>query len=285
MSKQSLPYVIHGDEECERLEIQARLGNIQGHLWHLPIAQHGRVRVLDVGCGSGSMARLIAHSFPEARVIGVDVREQYLDFAKERARQEGLRNVAFQAADVFALPFRDASFDLVWAKYLLQWLSDPKSALSEMKRVTKPGGFVVSCDYVGFLVDHFPIAADLERSIREALSSFVDWNIGRKVAPLMMELGFKDVRIDMEEDTSFTVVGRIDFDRRWNLQTQLQAIRPYLVKRMGSETEVSRFIERFLAHYDDPATCSYTSLYFTIGRCDDQAPIVQATRTAAPSAP
>jgi cyclopropane fatty-acyl-phospholipid synthase-like methyltransferase len=73
MSDQSLPYVIHSDEECERLELQARLANIEGHLRHLPIA--GAHRVLDVGCGSGSMSRLIARSFPEVEVVGVDVRE------------------------------------------------------------------------------------------------------------------------------------------------------------------------------------------------------------------
>ena len=87
MSDQSLPYVIHSDEECERLELQARLANIEGHLRHLPIA--GAHRVLDVGCGSGSMSRLIARSFPEVEVVGIDVREQYLDYARARAREEG----------------------------------------------------------------------------------------------------------------------------------------------------------------------------------------------------
>src|ERR1700722_7763955 len=58
----SLPYVIHSDGECERLELQARLANIEGHLRHLPITPGDCV--LDIGCGSGSMARLIGHSFP-----------------------------------------------------------------------------------------------------------------------------------------------------------------------------------------------------------------------------
>jgi len=164
MSDQSLPYVIHSDEECERLELQARLANIEKHLRHLPIA--GAHRVLDVGCGSGSMSRLIARSFPEVEVVGVDVREQYLDYARARAREEGLHNLTFERGDVFALPFPDASFDLVWSKYLLQWLREPKTALAEFKRLVKPGGHVVSCDYVGCVVEHFPIDPELERKIR-----------------------------------------------------------------------------------------------------------------------
>src|SRR5208282_5424822 len=139
--------------------------------------------------------------FPGAEVVGVDLRQQYLDFARARASAEGIRNLTFRHADVFALPFADASFDVVWSKYLLQWLREPKSALAEMKRVTKPGGFVVSCDYVGFGIDHCPIAPDFERQLREVMSTLVHVNIGRQVAPFMISLGFRDVHVEMETDT------------------------------------------------------------------------------------
>ncbi len=238
MSDLSRPYVIHSDEECERLELQARLANIEGHLRHLPIPSQGRV--LDVGCGSGSMARLIARSFPQAEVVGVDLREQYLEYAKGRAATEGLGNLTFRPGDVFALPFPDASFDVVWAKYLLQWLKEPKPALAELKRVTKPGGIVVSCDYVGFGVEHFPIATDLERPLREVMAMLVDCYIGRKVAPLMIALGFQDVEVAMETDTLFTVIGKIDPERRLNWEKQLQAARPGVVQILGSQDSTDR---------------------------------------------
>jgi ubiquinone/menaquinone biosynthesis C-methylase UbiE len=263
-AEQSRPYVIHSDEECERLELQARLAKIDGHLRHLPISAHDRV--LDVGCGSGSMARLIARSFPRSQVVGVDLREQYLDFAKARAAKEKIRNLAFRRGDVFALPFPDASFDVVWAKYLLQWLKEPERALAELKRVTKPGGFVVSCDYVGFAVEHFPIEPEFERQVRDGMAALVDCNIGRKVAPFMISLGFRDVHVEMETDTLFTVIGKIDAERRRNWVTQFQAARPHLVQIAGSEANADRLIDLFLAHYDNPATCSFTALYFTRGR-------------------
>ena len=77
MSEHSRPYAIHSSEECERLELQARLADIEGHLQHLPVSP--RVRVLYAGCGSGAIARLIARTSPQASVIGVDLREQYGD--------------------------------------------------------------------------------------------------------------------------------------------------------------------------------------------------------------
>jgi len=108
MSEHSRPYVIHSDDECERLELQSRLAKIDQHLKYLSVSP--RDRVLDAGCGSGSMSRLIARSFPEAEVTGVDLREQYLEFARQRARSEQLQNVQFQLADVFCTPVRRREF-------------------------------------------------------------------------------------------------------------------------------------------------------------------------------
>jgi SAM-dependent methyltransferase len=263
LSQKSLPYVIHSDEECERLESQARLANIEGHLRYLPISPTDRV--LDVGCGSGSMARLIARSFPQAEVTGVDVRDQYIDFARARAQQENVHNVTFRSGDVFSLPFPDSTFDVVWTKYILQWLKDPKSALAEIKRVTKPGGYVVSCDYVGFGIEHYPIAADFERQVREIMTALVDCNIGRKVPSFMISLGFRDVSVEVEVDKLFTVIGRIDPERRRNWEIQLRAAQPHLAQMVG-EAKAGALIDRFLALYDDPETCSLTSLCFTRGR-------------------
>jgi hypothetical protein len=60
MSEHSRPYAVHGDEECERLELQARLANIEGHLRHLPVSPNDRV--LDVGCVSGARAAGLGRS-------------------------------------------------------------------------------------------------------------------------------------------------------------------------------------------------------------------------------
>jgi SAM-dependent methyltransferase len=267
MSEHSRPYAIHSDEECERLELQARLANIHGHLKYLPIAANDRV--LEVGCGSGSMSRLIARSFPQADVVAVDMRRQYLHFAAAKARTEAVPNVAFGQGDVFALPFADASFDVVWTKYLLQWVKDQKRALAELKRVTRPGGWVVSCDVVGVAVDHFPISHAFDRQVRGVMGAMADCEVGRKIAPYMLALGFLDVRVDIETDTIYTIIGGIDRQRRWNSATMFHAARAQITQSLGSESAAEEFIERLLAVYDDPMTCSFCSLYFTRGRVGD----------------
>ena len=156
------------------------------------------------------MSRLIARSFAEAEVTGVDLREPYLEFARRYARSEQLPNVQFQIADVFALPFADASLGVFWTKNFLQWLKEPKRALNELKRVTRPGGVVVSCDFIAsFAIEQFPVNAKFEREVRRVMTSLVDCPIGRKVGSLMISLGFTDVHLEVEADKIFTVIGRI----------------------------------------------------------------------------
>ena len=76
-------YAIHSDAECERLEAQARLAPLSSHVKYLPLKP--RISVLDAGCGSGSMTRQIARAEPDATVMGVDLRDSYLDFARRKA--------------------------------------------------------------------------------------------------------------------------------------------------------------------------------------------------------
>lgn len=120
-------YAIHTDEECERLDAQALLAGVSDHVSHVP-AQPG-MRILDAGSGSGSMAREIARAASGSVVIGVDVRDKYVEYARTRAEAEGLRNLTFETGDVRELHFADGAFDIVWTKYLLQWVADPMRAL------------------------------------------------------------------------------------------------------------------------------------------------------------
>jgi SAM-dependent methyltransferase len=175
------------------------------------------------------MARLIARANANATIVGIDVRQQYIDFARAKAATDGLQNVQFRQGDVFSLPFADGTFDVVWTKYLLQWLNEPKKALADFKRVARPGGVVVSCDFDGYLVEHFPIDPDFEAMLRNVMASLVDTHVGRKVAPYMIELGMHRVKVEIEMDRICTVVGAVDPERRRNWEVQWSAALPHIV--------------------------------------------------------
>jgi SAM-dependent methyltransferase len=257
------PYAIHSERECERLERQAALAGLPEHLRFLTVPR--RARVLDAGCGSGSMARLLAARHPDAEVVGTDLRADYLAFARERAAREGLANLAFREGDVRRLPFADRCFDVVWSKYLLQWVDDPERAIAEFRRVTRPGGVVVCCNFDGFAVTHWPPDPVLQPLVERVFPALVDTAIGRKMAPMFAAAGLRDIAVDFERDRLFTVIGAIDAERRWNWVEQLTAARPYIARTLGGEAEADAMIAAFLAYQDRPDTCSYTALYFVRG--------------------
>ncbi|MEO8799300.1 MAG: class I SAM-dependent methyltransferase [Polyangiaceae bacterium] len=100
--------------------------------------------VLDVGCGIGHWGMLLETVLPrDARVTGVDREASWVDKAKERARSRGLgERFSYQRADAQRLPFPDDTFDLVTCQTVLIHMADPASVVTEMKRVTRPGGLV-----------------------------------------------------------------------------------------------------------------------------------------------
>jgi ubiquinone/menaquinone biosynthesis C-methylase UbiE len=107
-------------------------------------------RVLDVGCGPGTITADIAPRVAPGAVVGIDPSADVI--AQARRDAAGTGNVEFATGDVYALDFPDDAFDVVHAHQVLQHLPDPVGALREMRRVCKPGG-VVACrdsDYAAF---------------------------------------------------------------------------------------------------------------------------------------
>lgn len=97
------------------------------------------LRVLEIGCGGGTMAKAIKSYFPEFKVVGCDISRRALKFA-----QKNPEGVKFVYGDVYNLPFKEASFDAVVNFDFLEHLTNPPKALSEMRRVLVPGGLLHS---------------------------------------------------------------------------------------------------------------------------------------------
>ncbi len=106
----------------------------------------GSERVLDLGCGAGHTALAVApHA---ATVTAVDLTPEMLVVAAELARSKGITNITFRSADVAALPFEDASFDLITSRVSAHHYADPRAALREAARVLRPGGSMLLIDTV-----------------------------------------------------------------------------------------------------------------------------------------
>jgi ubiquinone/menaquinone biosynthesis C-methylase UbiE len=106
--------------------------------------------ILDVGCGTGSLAAALAER-PEPRSItGIDIAFPFVEFAARRRRNR----LRFLVGDACALPFPEAGFDRTLSLLALKFVSKPAQALAEIRRVTRPGGRigVAVWDFAGGLV-------------------------------------------------------------------------------------------------------------------------------------
>jgi ubiquinone/menaquinone biosynthesis C-methylase UbiE len=98
-------------------------------------------RILDAGCGAGEVLIELAHAFPKAKLVGVDLSQPLLDAARSSAQHAGLSDrVTFEKGDVQAMPFEDGSFDVVISLNMLHYVDYPVAMLNEIERVLAPGG-------------------------------------------------------------------------------------------------------------------------------------------------
>ena len=115
-----------------------------------------RGRVLDAGCGGGGMPLSLAEE--ASAVVGIDPAERFQDAGVRLGRERGLRHLHFALADGMALPFRDASFDLVLSHAVIEHVADAPLYLRECARVLAPDGHVYlsTAPYLSFAGAHLP---------------------------------------------------------------------------------------------------------------------------------
>ncbi len=110
------------------------------------LALHDGDRILDVACGPAGWARHLAIKYPSSEVLGIDISQTMLDYARASIQAQQLPNISFQLMDI-TKPWKlaDASFDLVNARTMVTFLSAEKwpQVIAEMLRVLVPGGTLV----------------------------------------------------------------------------------------------------------------------------------------------
>jgi ubiquinone/menaquinone biosynthesis C-methylase UbiE len=160
------------------------------------------MRVLDVGCGTGTLAIRIKAGEPGATVVGIDGDPAMLARATAKARRDG-KDVAFQEALSFALPFEPASFDRVVSSLFFHHLvrGDKERTLAEIHRVLVPGGELHIADW-GLPRDR--LTALLSKGIArlDGYEQTID-NLSGRLPGLIESAGFDEVRMGPAFRTPF----------------------------------------------------------------------------------
>ena len=156
-------------------------------------------RILEVGCGSGVLCRLMASEvIPGGKITGLDISPEFVRVAREHATNTGLKDsIQWDSGKAEALPYRDASFDGILAARLLLHVPDPQAVLREAVRVLRPGGRAVVMDW-----DFDTLA--LNHSDRELTRRLLHWRCdhhggnnwsGRQLWRQMVTAGLTNVEV------------------------------------------------------------------------------------------
>jgi ubiquinone/menaquinone biosynthesis C-methylase UbiE len=192
------PAYVHGYDAQANARLQDQADALR-ELLHADTSYPAGSRVLEAGCGVGSQTATLARNSPRARFISVDLSAESLAEARKRIEAIGATNVELRQADLFNLPFEPASFDHVFVCFVLEHLSRPLEALRVLKGLVKPGGSITVIEGDHGSTYFHPDSAAAHRAIQcqVALQRAAggNANIGRQVYPLLVEAGFREVRV------------------------------------------------------------------------------------------
>ncbi|MGI8552506.1 MAG: class I SAM-dependent methyltransferase [Dehalococcoidia bacterium] len=152
------------------------------------------MRLLDCGCGPGTITLGLAEAVSAGEAIGVDLEPRRVEEARLLAATRGISNVRFAVGNLYELPFPDASFDAAFAHAVLMHLRDPLRVLREMRRVLRPGGVAGISDgdwSTGLLAPSTPLLETM-RELEIRVRHYQGGNVyyARNQRRLLLEAGF-----------------------------------------------------------------------------------------------
>jgi ubiquinone/menaquinone biosynthesis C-methylase UbiE len=217
---------IYTQRDCPAFEtfMAARTASREATFF-LPQLRPG-MRVLDAGCGPGSITLGLAHAVQPGEVIGVDLQPAQVERARGLAAERGVGNVRFETADLYELPFPDSAFDAVFSHGVVMHLREPLRAIAEMRRVLHRDGIIGLRDpYVaaGFVSPATPLIEQfgaLLMRVREHNGSHP--LVGAQYRGMLLEAGFAR----SEATASVEYAGSLEATRRfaaWR-KTQLEGL-------------------------------------------------------------
>jgi ubiquinone/menaquinone biosynthesis C-methylase UbiE len=182
-------------------------GFLLGHL-------RGGERILDVGCGPGTISADLARRVLPGEVTAVDLAPDVVELASTLHPFEEHPNLRFAVEDVYGLSFADDSFDVVYAHQVLQHLSDPVTALVEMRRVARPGALIAVRDVDFGACVWWPEDERLDRWLtlyhEVTRANRAQADAGRRLASWVRAAGLVDLEV-----TSSNWTFTSEAERRW----------------------------------------------------------------------
>ena len=179
----------------------------------LPYLRPG-LRVLDFGCGPGTISVGLAEAVAPGDLHGIDMEESQIDLARSAAAAGGRDNAFFRVGDATRLPFADGFFDVAHCHMALMHIPDTRAVLSEVKRVLKPGGLIGCREIISrscFTYPEFGVIGKAWDMFEDLLAADdAHPQMGKELKAHLAEAGFANIQVTTSFDTYSTPVD-VDF--------------------------------------------------------------------------
>jgi SAM-dependent methyltransferase len=219
-------------------------------------------RVLDVGCGPGTITVGLAARVAEGAVIGIDAEAEIVAEARLAPGAHDLANLSFEVGDVYGLSFDDGRFDVVHAHQVLQHLSDPVAALIELRRVCRPDGLVACRDADYGAMFWFPASDGLtewQTLYREvARSAGGEPDAGRHLSSWTHEAGFSRVEMSASMWCFATTEERRWWGELWAERlTRSRFAEQAIGRHLATATDLERLAEGWRTWMAEDEVCFF----------------------------
>ena len=251
-------------EEYERLKLQATISENVEISKLKQIGLNDGDTIVDVGAGPGMVSTLLARYYPNSKIIGVEPNDDLRENAILSAKRQELSHCSFIKGAAEQIPLENNSIDFCYARLLFQHLPNPRTALREMNRITKPGGLVAVLDVDDAFILTYPEIpgwSQLQGLVAQTQrNNGGNRHIGRELLGLMLDTGLHDVHVEAIPFTIRELGGHQFFRLVFGFKKQI-------LERAGQlRPEYSKVFETAKSIITKPSTFAIVVTIFAHGR-------------------
>ncbi|NNF36190.1 MAG: methyltransferase domain-containing protein [Saprospiraceae bacterium] len=189
---------VHGYSQREAIRLNDQADSLASLIHFDSIWEEGSL-ILEAGCGIGAQTKTVAVQNPNCKFISIDISKKSIIEAKDLIDSKGIKNVEFQLANIFDLPFHDEYFDHIFICFVLEHLPNPDKALEVLKSKLKTNGTITLIEGDHGSTYFHPDSEYAKRAIQCQIElqqrNGGDANIGRKLFPILENAGFQEILV------------------------------------------------------------------------------------------
>jgi len=258
-------YLMESDEENQRLANKVNPERFIRQYLHQYITNESKI--IDIGCGPATIAEQLARQYPTSTVTAIDLSPNRLIQASQDI--SNYSNLTFLSANIYQLPFQNNSFDLVFSRFLFEYLQNPEQALSEMSRICRPKGVIVVQDIDGQFLSHFPKDQqfdDIELIIHEINEyTCFDPYIGRKLYYYFYHIGLEKINIQLEP--YHLIYGKIQPNEKYYWVQKMSSICQRISHYSSiGPNELNNKLNQYIDYLKREDSLTFSNLFTVYGR-------------------